>query len=300
VKLYKEDKETLIGSAALLETGLVSYTELNYTVPANTSEYIYIKADLRKIGTGSGDTADSGDDLAFRVYSIVAEGEESGETLSAGNRNGTCAAGEICYDTDLDGNYDESGESMTSYTKEFTVVGTRISGDDLVESAGGKSIASSLSEGTNNVAILKIETDETTNTDAEGTLLKTILKQIRLNVDTNATITAMKIERIGGSGTSYDMTATGTSDYVINSAAFTGSNDARIDSGETAYFLVKATFDDFSSAQREYIQVNLKNLDAGNATAGIHWNDGKATTDYKKLRLDYTSVDGIKILEPTS
>jgi hypothetical protein len=312
VSIYKGDKETLLGSATLLGTNRVSFTELNYKASLAT-EYLYLKADLRKIGTGVSDTADSEDALRFRVSQIVAEGANSGDALVTGDNDGAVEDREIVYDTDLDGNYDETAANgdaaRTSFTKEFTVVGTRISAVNLVKSAGGKSIASSLSGGVNNVAILEIVTDTTNNTDNAGVVLKTVIQQIRVRVtrDAGTTINGMTIERIGGSGNAEAMVVDLNQNAATSPASenWRNPNDVKINSGETAYFLIKANLT--LGAARDWIQIDLDQLDGAAATNNIDWRDGDAThpdgtqpATFQNLRLDYTSVDGIKILEPVS
>jgi peptidoglycan hydrolase-like protein with peptidoglycan-binding domain len=307
--LYPEDKTAPIG-ATDLSGALAYFDDINYEVALGT-EYLYIKADLRKIGTGASDTADSDDDLQFLINAttspglgIVAEGVESGAALTI-NADGTVSDGEIVYYVS-----GTISTSTTATTKEFTVVGDRINEIGLVSSAGGKSLASSLSDGSNNVAILKVVTDATTNTDNEGTLLKTILSQIKLDVSKTAStvVNGMTIERIGGSTGAVTMTTTTLGAGNTSGTATTTSGDlgidAKIGSGDTAYYLVKADLT-LDAGTRDAITVDLSTLDAGDMTANVVWKDGDAThpdggsaTTFYKLRLDDTSVDGIKILEP--
>ena len=329
ISLYDEN-DTLRGAAALLSTGVAAFTDLNYEVPLGT-HYLYIKADLRTIGDGASETADSNDYLELKVgtagiVGITAEGVSSGETLTVGNLNDAVAEGEIAYDTDLDNSYDDSSgdATSTSATKEYRLAGTQITEVGLVSSYSTYSIAGNISgTGLYNVGIVKVVTASSSNTDNDGVALKTILDYLRLKVTKNGTtmaLDAMTIQRIGGTVSAKSLTddatdgifaAADASGYVTINADATAllGEDAKIGSGETAYFLVKANVTHLqTSLGNDWIKVELDDLSGTTtSTCNITWKDGDTThpdggsaTTLYDLRLDYDSVDGIKINESSS
>ena len=304
VILYKADQVTEIGRSIMTLAGsaeIVNFSDLNYTVALGT-EYIYIKASIRKIGSGAGDTADSNDHLRFNVYTSTAQGAESGAALAYAT---TVADGVIICDANNDGTYNAT---TTGFTKEHNIVGTKIERVALVESAGGKSLATSLAGGSNNVAIIQIDNAPTTNVDEVDDPLKTIMSRVwvKFTKDASTTISAMTIEKIGGSGEAVAMTID-SDHYYATSGDFTYAVDTKLVPGETANYLVKATLT--MGGNRDWIQIDLDALDGGlSTTTNISWADGDVThagegvgpTTFYKLRLDYTSVDGYKLLEPAS
>jgi len=306
IELYESDKTTKIAQTLLTTYGsynVAAFTDLDYEVSEGGSTDLWVKANLRKIGTGSGDTADSGDALQFRVVadSVVARGTYSGTLLAA---NATPGEGKITCDADNDGIY---ASTTTGWTKETGVVGSKITSVDLVETASayGESIANSLSGGDNKIAILKVETANTQNTDNTGDLLDVVMNRFRFKVtkEASTTINSVTVKRLGGSGNAEALNATDTNYYATSGSAFTDATDVKISSGETAYFLVTANLS--LGGNRDWVQVDLDALDTA-TTANIHWADGDTThggggvgpATYKTLRLGYTSVDGTKILEP--
>jgi hypothetical protein len=306
IELYDDKAGDPLDSSLLTTYGpinVAAFQDFDYEVEVNGSKELWIKATMRKIGTGSGDTADTGDALQFNVVvsggATEAMGVMSGEALAAST---TDTEGVMICDANNNGTYDSTS---TGYTKEAKVVGTRISAVSLVDSASGESVADSLSGGVNKVAIIKVETDTTANTDNNGDLLDTIMERFRLKItkDASTTINSVTIKRIGGSGNDIVMTATGSDYYATSSSAFGDANDVKISSGDIAYFLVKANLT--MGGNRDWVKVDLDDLDTA-ATANLHWKDGDTThggggvgpATYKSLRLDYTSVEGEKILEP--
>jgi len=308
IELYESDKTTKIAQTLLTNYGaynIAAFTDLNYEVPEGGSTPLWVKANLRKIGTGSGDTADSGDALQFNVVvsggATVARGVMSGAALTA---SATDTDGVMICDQNNNGTYDATS---TGLTKDTTVVGSKITSVDLVESASayGESIAGTLSGGDNKIAILKVETANTQNTDNTGDLLDVVMDRLRFKVtkEASTTINSVTVKRLGGSGNAEALNASGSDHYATSGSAFTDATDVKISSGETAYFLVTANLS--LGGNRDWVQVDLDALDTA-ATANIHWADGDTThggggvgpATYKTLRLGFTSVDGTKILEP--
>jgi len=302
--------ENLVDMSALTGAGTATWNDVNVTIPLGT-HYLYVKAAVRKIGTEAAETADSGDYLEMRVNSIVARGGDSEEALSATDAGGP-VAGYIVYDTDADGDYATGSDTVyTGYAKERKVVGTKISAVEFVSSHGGYSVDEDWSgKGVYDAAILKVTTDAHTNTTEEGVLLKTLLSTIQLYVEKEAstTITAMTIDRIGGTESAASMNLVNLGDGNANGTATTTSTgasasgmgpDSYVESDTEAYFLVKATIGQVGSSV-DFWKISIADLDSGDLT----WKDGQDThpdegdpSTMTDLRLDETEISGIRCEE---
>lgn len=88
--------------------------------------------------------------------------------------------------TDAEGNSSSKAvtdPSATSASLAFAVVPVRISNVQFVNTANGISLTSRLNNGSNNVAIIAVTADSSTNTDTDtNASLKTLLKSIQLRV----------------------------------------------------------------------------------------------------------------------
>jgi len=319
ISLYDDAALTnLVGSTTLSTSDLALFDDMNYTVTKGTHN-LYVQVNTAAMGDGPAETADLNDSFQFKVdddvgsgLDVDAEGVDSGVALADGDNDSTVDAGEVVFDLANNGTYDEAGDTATANSKTFTVVGTQITAIELASSYGTTSVASSISgTGTYNVAILKITNNTTTNKNSSGILLKTALEDISLKVDKHATtmaLSGMTIERIGGTVSAKALTevagaftaadATGYADINNADDAASLSSDALIESGGTAYYLIKATISalDATAETDNWMQVSLDDLD-GSSNANISWQQDDTATDMNALYLDYTTVDGIKISE---
>jgi hypothetical protein len=321
VCLYKAavvSEANLVACSTLDDSQKVTFDNINVTLPqGNNDWYVYVTTNAMNDGSG---TADSADAFSFRIAAsstadqIVAYGDSSGDALSFGNNNGTSAGGEIVFDTDLDGSFDEAGDTTTAYTKTFTVAGSKITDISLVPSYGGQTVDSVLTGGSNVLAILKITTAGNSNTDDAGTDLRLALTKLDFDVTkfASTTINSATIQRINGVSTtaatltmdqaastneSTSDTAGGWALSTVTGSAYLG-DDALIDAGDTAYFVVKANVT--LGTGQDWVQVGLSNIDSGaSGTANVQWNDGYDLNDasFYSLLIDKSSLDGTKALE---
>ncbi len=188
VTLYKEDKTTEIASKAVVGDS-VTFTDVNLLVNAG-SENIYIAVKAHTMGQDeSGAQVTTALELDFQavdaVGTITVEGNDSGEILSSGS----------------------GVSSATEDSNGFFAVPVRVSEVALVgkdEIILGETLATQLLPDVNTVAIVKVATDNSSNSDSgTGGGLETLLTQLemtqsRLEGSDQTLVTALTIERIGG------------------------------------------------------------------------------------------------------
>ena len=332
VCLYKAQAATAenkIGCTTLDTNDLAFFDDLNYNVVEGTQD-IYIYVQTRAMGNAGLATADSKDVIGFEITTtsghLTARGVDSNTDLAYGDFDSSAAAGEIVFDNDLDGTFDEAADTETASTKNFYVAGSRISNVQLVNSFGGQTVASTISgTGEITLAILAITTEANSNTDASGNALKTAISEFRLDVSKFASTTlnaAPTIQRIGGVTAASALTTTASSttgvesadtsgDWTMTTVTTTLGNDALIDAGETAYYVIKGNITGLSAVSNEtnWVQISLDDLKgtAGSTDANnnLDWFDGYDTTytvanDFDYLLLDTESISGTKISAPTN
>ncbi len=315
--LYKAESavaENLIGCTTLGSNDVAFFDDIDYVVAQGT-EYFYIYVTTNKIGNGATDTSVSHDKVLLSIQNasgnVAAEGLDSGEALTLGNKDGTVSEGEIVFDDNADGTagtFDETTDNETGDTKAYEVTGSQLTSVELVNSYSGTTVASNLNgTGTYNVAILKVTAANHSNVDSVGTALKLDLDALRFDVAKNSgtVLSAMTIERIGGVNGAKTLTNSGdifasgkTSGYVDADYNTLAATDSKIEKGTTAYFVVKATIGTMEASVVDWIEVNLDTLDT-TTSENITWKDGSSGTAFEKMLLDYSNVDGTKINEVT-
>ena len=185
VTLYKEDQTTEIASKAVVGDS-VTFTDVNYLVNAG-SENIYIAVKAHTMGQDeSGAEVTTALELDFQAVdaagTITVEGNDSGEVLSSGS----------------------GVSSATEDSNGFFAVPVRVSEVALVGDESGETLATQLLPNVNTVAIVKVATDNSSNSDSgTGGGLETLLTQLkmtqsRLEGTDQTLVTALTIERIGG------------------------------------------------------------------------------------------------------
>lgn len=316
--LYKNDKTTEI-ARKVVPSGAqpvnVNFLSLNYVVPQDTSN-VYLKAALQPYGKDK--VAALGNVAVFKFEATRVEGYSSGNSLVI--NDGADALGDAEYDSG-EIYYEGDPVNAVNFTKtdvsnNLFAVATAITSVELVSSGGSRTIATTLSNGPSNAAIIKITTAATTNNERDGTAIKTYLDDIVVDVAWDnaeaspraAASPTLTIERINGSnGTAVAGSAlpvapaiSGQSTFDVNNVGTGMGVDAELVPGTTAYYLVKANFTALNGENfgYGYIQINLDNLNTGN----FKYDDSKGEAGfpagvYNKLLLDYSSVDGIKITE---
>lgn len=309
-KTTELDRETVTSST-------VSFDNTNFVVAEGTSN-VYVKVVTNKIGKDQAWRQSA--DITLDLVVQDAEGNSSNKTLSdwdndwvANTSDGT-EAQEIVYNSDADSYFDEAGgvdvDSWESLA--FAVVPTRISNVSFVSEANGVTRATKLNNGSNNVAIIAITTDSSTNTNVNGGTLKTNLKTVKLNVSkltsaAGTAISAMTIEKVNGTEGSVAGTllngaagATFGANDTPNTATFDVSSlsaDDLIDNGTTVYYVVKATVTkDWTTDNDDYVKVSF---DALNSSQIVYTADSAITglADVTDLRIGQTKIDGTQINE---
>lgn len=313
--MYKEqvvDSSKLVGCATFDSNDLAFFDDINYIVNIGTQD-LFIYVTTNNIGNSAGATADNTDRLQFAINTttghLTARGESSGTDLAYGNNNGTAAAGEIVFDLDVDGSYDEAAADVggTASSTNFYIKGSKISNVQLVSSYGGEALPAKLTgTGSTTLAILAITAAANSNTDASGNALKVGIEKLTLNFNrfASTTIDGATIKRIGGVTAAQNLTFTAYStsqntavtadSWTMSAATTTLGNDAWIDAGTTAYFVIKTdvNFLDATAYKTNWIQLGLDDIKGSvdDSNNNIDWYDGYDATD-TSVDIDYTFLD---------
>jgi len=329
VCLYKSQTtaaDQLIACGTLGTDDVVFFDDMNYVVNQGTQD-VYVRVTLRPMSNLANGTSDTNDLIELSITTssannLLVTGESSGTDLAFGNNNGTVASGEIVFDLDLDGNFDESVADIggTAQTKQFVVQGSRPSNIAMLSTYGGYTVDTSINgTGTTTLAIFSITNETNANTNSSGDALNLIVGKLNLNLTKHSTTTFSDatIQRINGAVAAvkldaFDVTSTAvgqTSDtWTLLTASSTTKlgEDSKIAAGQTAYFVVKATISGLDSTATtqviDWAKLSLNSLGTSDsATNNIQWYDGysptTASTLIRYLRLDTTSIDGTKISE---
>lgn len=257
VALYKADG-SLIASKTVTSSSVV-FEDVNYAV-AEGSETIYVKAITNKIGK---DQVGTGTTLQALVTVTDAEGISSKKAVTATNGS--------------------------TYSNVFAVSSVRVSAVSFVDSFGGVSRATKLTSGVNNLAILAITADSTSNTKQATTeVLKTVIDDLKLKLaqTVNTGATTLTVEKIGGNGSTASLAV--ASGYATGSLSALGT-DAEVSAGQTVYFVIKGSIGlDSGVAGNESVQVSLENLN----DSAIVYSDDDSGASVTALRLTTTKLDG--------
>jgi len=320
LSLYDQDGNLLKQASNVAQT--TTFEDINYVVPTS-SKVLYLKGSAYAIGKDQAGAVDRGtfaSDISWRAQGIVAAGNSSGASLVTGDLDGDGGtAGEIVFDTDGDGAYDEaSGDAAyTAVSNKAYAVASRIADVEFVNTNGGYNVASSLTtSGTYNAAIIKVTNSAYSNTLATGDVLKTVLQtvKIKLTYDASTVIGAVTLQRINGAAASAlainaSSTPTAGTKYLNFDLTASGfSVDDEIAASDSAYYLIQVpvTLQDVT-AQNDWIQIDLDLLDGtagaldadADATgANFKWQDGTDATAKYPLRIKgKIKVEGVKIIE---
>ncbi|MDD4902231.1 MAG: hypothetical protein PHE24_03765 [Patescibacteria group bacterium] len=277
-----------------------TFTGFNHVVPVGT-ETLYLKGVLNPIGQDQINVSHASS--SFVISDLTnSKGVSSNVTLTEATTttSGTCASSKVCYAVST-----AAQKNMrTDQSKVIDSVASRISSVDLVASAPGCALATSLSGGPNTLAILKVTTDANSNTLSTGDPVKTILSSIRVNVLKNATTTFdfWTIEKCSGTtgSTTYATTLVTTANgpVVFPLMSHLGV-DAQIVKQDTSYYAIKGDVSAMESGTgNDWVEVDLDTLDGAATTGNIGWQDSSEASPLYKLLLSITKVTGVKILEP--
>ncbi|MBT7552835.1 hypothetical protein HN670_00020 [bacterium] len=319
VCLYSEETATedyLIGCTTLSTADVAFFNDIDSVVEQGTEDW-YVYVNTRAMGDGAAATADTTDAFAFRVTTtsghLTAVGVDSNETLAFGDNDGSAAAGEIVFDTDLDGTFDEAADTAYTATgKNFIIAGSKVANVSLVDTIGGETVDTVISgTGEYTLAILQVDTADHSNTDSIGNALVFAVNNFVFDVTkyTSTTFSGATIERIGGTEgakalvvTACDGVGETDADWTLANVSSTMGVDSMAEAGDTAYFVIKGTIDGLEATTGvvDWVRVSLDSLNTG--TNNIDWFDGYDTTyaaasDFDYVRLDTSSITGTKVAE---
>ncbi len=299
------DMSSLVAKYSLVDSAgnIVAYTD---SITSQTStldqdfvvdgEQTYIlKADLNKIGLDQPGLEDMSS--TFSLLGVEAEGYSSGSVLADdGTENSALAAGEIGYESD-------AVHGHTNISLQTAVVASKIASVSLLSTAGTTSLDPNISSGTPaKVAIIAVTAaGSNTNTNLDGTAIKTLINQVKVKIEGVTSWTNATIERIGVAGAVVTTSATAANYALFDT---NGTTDFQVNPGETAYFLVRLT-PAFSAgyAGAVTLKVGLDNLNGTNLTPGANattgnftWKDSNTAVNKIQTRiLGVNYVDGIGI-----
>ena len=248
--------------------------DIDVLIPEGSSN-IYIKLVANKIGKNETGVEEGPYTLAMTIDE--AEGQSSGDDITA-----TAGA---------------------NTSNNFFSRAVRISNIEVLDSGThfGRSLitTNNLGNGENNLGIIKITTDSSTNTNTgDGSELELLLNSVNFTVDVNgATLNSVEFERIDVTSTdSTFATTTGATGLVTVDLSTADTTAKLIEEGTTAYYLVKVTIAAGSSANSSSAQLRLDTLDAtSSAEANITYkSDDASAVLTPSVFLSDTSADGIK------
>jgi hypothetical protein len=319
VCLYSAETATadyLIGCTTLSTADVAFFNDIDYVVEQGTQDW-YVYVNTRAMGDGGAATADTADQFAFRITTttghMTAVGVDSNEALAFGDNDGSAEAGEIVFDTDMDGTFDEAADTAyTATSKNFIIAGSKIANVSLIDTIGGETVDTVISgTGEYTLAILQVDTADHSNTDSIGNALVFAVDNFVFDVTkfNTTTFSGATIERIGGTQGAKALTISGADgigetdgDWTMANVTSTMGVDSMAEAGDTAYFVVKGTIDSLDSTTGvvDWVRVSLDSLNTG--TNNIDWFDGYDTTyaaanNFDYLRLDTSSITGTKVSE---
>lgn len=224
VKLFNGTTEIASKNVSVGATS-VTFNNLNYVVSAGTTTLL-VKLDTSRIGYEQNAT-DGLNGLALGTPTVNVRGVSS-------NQSGTGA------------------DAATGAV--FGIVPVKPAAMSFVSSFGGEVVDSSLSEGLNTVAILKVTAAQNTNLwSGNATTAKLLLDNLAATILTGGvTVTSAEIERIGGSQAAV---SDGGGDGVFDTSA---NLDFQITGGEDAYFVIRVTTSGTSA--NDSVQIRFSNL----------------------------------------
>ncbi|EKD66657.1 MAG: hypothetical protein ACD_49C00025G0001 [uncultured bacterium (gcode 4)] len=284
--VYANDKTTELARKTVT-SDTITFDNVNFTVEEG-SENIYVKVVTSKQGKDQAGAQTA--DLELKLTVTDAEGASSNKVVS--------------------------NPAITAASNAFSVLPVKVSSIAFVDSASGVSRATKLNNGSNNVAIIAVTTDSSTNTDStDSSALKTVLQDIKLDVynydggAVGTAITAMTIEKVNGTNAAIIanlLADDGGAAYTVAGGAVAADaffnlsgTDYQLDNGTTTYFVVKATVTKdatLGSDTDDYVKVQFDALNASNV---IYASDDAVTnnTSVTDLRIGLTKIDGTQINE---
>ena len=274
VTVCDSDKMTVIAQNANIQGATVVKNLGQFSGAGKT---IYLKTSFNLIGKDQVGVLNA--PLSFRIGCLSAR-------IVGGNRV------TVIYENDS--TLDRTNSSVVTQ-----VVAARISSVAMVNSAQGYAVSSAISgTGWNNAAIIRVTTDASGNTIANGDLARMILDKIRLNIQKNSamTVSEVQIGRIRPSDMIF-LSAPYSATTEIDMTNPVIGGDEEINPASDAYYLVRANIASLDNSGQNWIEVNLDHLDGDNASANFVWRDGSDAAQKSPLKLAYSMLTGTKITD---
>ena len=288
IQIIDSDKATVLKETTDV-TGETLIEDINLVVP-QSSKTIYIKGILNPIGKDMVGVNNA--NVKFVVKGMVAKGVDSTNTLSLVRiaTNGTACSSDQVYMVNTG-----AAVAISDASKATGVLSSRISAVEFVQNGGGVSMSTSLSGGSNVVAILKVVTDNTANNLNNGDEIKTILDTVKFNVtETEVGAVTYSIEKAGGTDAAMTgvSSSSATISFNIGTSSPTWVNDYKLAKQTTAFYVVRASVAGISAtAGASAINIEMSDLDGTNMT----WQDSSDAAEKQPLRLGASKASGIKV-----
>lgn len=249
--------------------GTVIFEDVDFVVPKNTTQYLYIGAEVNSIGTGDNGTAISNVSLNFGLKDV-----------------GTTAEGVTSHDDVLAQNL---VVTENVYTKVMTAIGAQVT--NVASNFPGGNLAG----GEQTFFTFAVTANAGVNTDNDGDTLDLLLTSLKLQLATDAaSVASVKLCRVS-TGNCINLvtpsvasspvaleTAAGTG--VVQLSGFSNVDDRRINSGETVQFELRGTF---SGVTDKYVQGSLQDVNNSGIVWGYDVNNDNVNdvsfTDLKKM-----------------
>lgn len=273
--VYSDAAMTTLLTSEDFTKGNITLEDVDFTVPADETKYLYLGVSVQSIGTADDGTATASTSVTMRL-------EDTGTTAEGLSSKSDLASGDV---TATEG----------TFTKAFEVVGSQIT-----------SVASSFANG-NLVGgeqvffNFSVTANSGDNTDASGDSLDAYLTRLNLQLSTDVgsststeNVSAIKLCRLS-TGNCIDLNTVGTlsgttttvalqtgTDGYVDVTDFTSADDERVSNGETVMYELRATF---SNTTDNYAQGSVQDVDNG----GIVW--GYDVDSNSSAGLDYIHTD---------
>lgn len=260
------DGSNQVAATTNLNENTIIFDNINLEVP--TSEKIYtLKGTLNNIGKNQAGVLGL-DSIVFRPNT-----ESEAQDFSSGD--------------DLTGSHLVIATSTPSM--KIGAVATKITAISSETTDGqGHTVDSKLTSGSNVVGIIKVTTPSTTNTNSDGTQVKTAISSFKFKTaitgTASTTLDSMTIEKVGGAGESAAATSS-TEYFTVN----VKTGDVDVTPGTTVYYVVRANVSNVPGGNTASASFQAK-FDALNdaSTANVTWKDSSmdSTTAYTTLRIN--------------
>ncbi len=263
LNIYEDPAMTKLLSSKQVTPGIISLQNINYTVPRDTVQYLYLGLNINSIGTGDNGTAVSNVTVALGL-----------------KKNGTTAKS---VTTNVDLSRRDVNVVENYYTKAMTVLAAQI------VNVSNNFTGGELVDGEQTFFSFGVTAQAGVNTDQSGVSLPVYLSRLKLqlasdvtnasstklcHVSTGSCIDLRQVIPINGNN---DITMLQTAnDGYVDMTDFANNDARRIKSGETVQYEVRGIF---SGITDKYVQGSIQDVN----NSGIVWGydvEGNGSLDF--------------------